>query len=71
MREVVLCEPVDPPPGNVHVVLDEPPADQPLTKRDRLEAHRADPTCAGRHSLMDPLGLPLETFDAIGRYRIW
>jgi hypothetical protein len=69
MREALLCAPIDPPPGNVDVVLEDPPADQPLTKRDRLEAHRANPKCAGCHSLMDPLGLPLETFDAIGRYR--
>jgi hypothetical protein len=69
MREALMCAPIDPPPGNVDVVLEDPPADQPLTKRDRLEAHRANPKCSGCHSLMDPLGLPLETFDAIGRYR--
>jgi len=37
--------------------------------RDRLELHRADPTCASCHNLMDPLGLGLEHYDAIGRYR--
>jgi hypothetical protein len=40
-----------------------------MTKRQRLEAHRTEPACANCHSKMDPLGLPLETFDAIGRYR--
>jgi hypothetical protein len=69
MRESLLCTPIDPPPGNVDVVLEEPSADQPLTKRQRLEMHRTSATCSGCHSLMDPLGLPLETFDAIGRYR--
>ena len=29
----------------------------------------SDPSCSACHALMDPLGLPLETFDAIGRYR--
>ena len=69
MREGLMCTPIQPPPGNVDVVLEDPPVDRPLTKRQRLEEHRTDPTCAGCHSFMDPLGLPLETFDAIGRYR--
>jgi hypothetical protein len=69
MREALLCEPVQPPPGNVDTVLEDPPADMPMTKRQRLERHRTEDACSGCHSLMDPLGLPLETFDAIGRYR--
>lgn len=69
MREALMCEHIDPPPGNVDIVLEDPPADQPQTKRQRLEIHRTEETCAGCHSLMDPLGLPLESFDAIGRYR--
>ena len=40
-----------------------------MTKRQRLEAHRASAGCAACHSLMDPLGLPLESYDAIGKYR--
>jgi hypothetical protein len=69
MREALLCTPVHPPPGDVDVVLDDPLPGQPQTKRQRLEMHRTNEACAGCHSLMDPLGLPLETFDAIGRYR--
>jgi hypothetical protein len=69
MREALMCTPINPPPGDVDIVLEDPPADQPMTKRQRLEIHRTNDTCAGCHSLMDPLGLPLETFDAIGRYR--
>jgi hypothetical protein len=37
--------------------------------RKRLEAHRAMPDCAGCHAYLDPIGLGLETFDAIGQYR--
>jgi hypothetical protein len=37
--------------------------------RERLSAHATDPSCAGCHTMMDPLGLALEHFDAIGRYR--
>jgi hypothetical protein len=69
MRGALMCTPVSPPPGNVDTVLDEPPPDMPRTKRERLELHRTSAACAGCHALMDPLGLPLENFDAIGRYR--
>ena len=37
--------------------------------RERFVRHTTDPTCAGCHNLMDPSGLALENFDAIGRYR--
>jgi mono/diheme cytochrome c family protein len=40
-----------------------------LSMRQRMEAHRANPVCASCHAMMDPLGLPLENFDAIGRWR--
>lgn len=69
IRDTLMCKPIPPPPGDVTAMLEEPPTDTPMTKRQRLELHRANPTCAGCHGLMDPLGLPLETFDAIGRYR--
>ncbi len=69
IRQTLMCTPIPPPPGDVDVVLDEPPADMPMTKRERLELHRSSDTCAGCHALMDPLGLPFETFDAIGRHR--
>ncbi|WP_437769576.1 DUF1592 domain-containing protein [Sorangium sp. So ce281] len=69
MRDALMCTPIPPPPGNVALELPEPPADKPLTKRQRLEIHRTEPACAGCHSFMDPLGLPLESFDAIGRFR--
>jgi Protein of unknown function (DUF1585)/Protein of unknown function (DUF1588) len=37
--------------------------------RERLELHRSDPNCAGCHAGLDPIGLGLESFDAIGRAR--
>jgi mono/diheme cytochrome c family protein len=40
-----------------------------LSMRQRMEQHRANPVCASCHAMMDPLGLPLENFDAIGRWR--
>jgi hypothetical protein len=64
-----MCTPIPLPPGNIDIVLEDPPADMPMTKRQRLEMHRNNATCASCHQYMDPLGLPLETFDAIGRFR--
>jgi hypothetical protein len=41
-----------------------------LTVRERLEKHRDNPACAGCHDVMDPLGLALENFNAIGEFRL-
>jgi hypothetical protein len=40
-----------------------------MTVRQRLEAHQRNPTCANCHRRIDPLGFPLEHYDAIGRWR--
>jgi len=40
-----------------------------LTLRQSLALHREDPMCSSCHNRMDPLGLALENFDALGRYR--
>lgn len=69
MREALLCTPIDPPPGDVALELPEPPADQPMTKRERLAEHRTAASCAVCHAFTDPMGFPFETFDAVGRYR--
>ena len=63
----ILGTPPPAPPANVPP-LDEKPG-KPLTMRERMEAHRASPACAGCHKLMDPIGLALENFDGIGRWR--
>jgi len=44
-------------------------ATRTLSRREQLERHREDPECASCHDRMDPLGLGLENFDAIGRWR--
>jgi hypothetical protein len=69
MRESLMCLTVPPPPKGVNQGAVDQPTDVPMTRRQRLEQHRKDPSCAGCHALMDPLGLPLESFDAIGKYR--
>jgi hypothetical protein len=65
IREELLCEHLQPPPEGVPL----PGAPMGMTRRQQLELHMTDPTCAGCHALMDPLGFPLEIFDGIGRYR--
>jgi mono/diheme cytochrome c family protein len=44
-------------------------SDRPLSMREQMAAHRANAVCASCHKLMDPIGLALENFDAIGRWR--
>ena len=41
----------------------------PANIRAKLEQHRVSPACSGCHAILDPIGLGLENFDAIGRYR--
>lgn len=64
----LLCAPPPPPPPDVPALPEEEP-DKPLTAREQLAAHRADPGCAACHKLMDPIGLGLENYDAVGRWR--
>ncbi|HMN46762.1 MAG TPA: DUF1592 domain-containing protein [Povalibacter sp.] len=69
MRELFLCQEVPDPPPNVNFsVIQEVNAGMP-TARDRLEVHRTNPSCAGCHKIMDPLGLTLENYDGLGTYR--
>jgi Protein of unknown function (DUF1592)/Protein of unknown function (DUF1588)/Protein of unknown function (DUF1595)/Protein of unknown function (DUF1585) len=68
LRENLLCQAIPSPPDNVDTSLPAIPNDK-RTARQRLTAHREDPSCAGCHQLMDPLGLALEHFDGIGAFR--
>jgi hypothetical protein len=65
----ILGTPPPPPPPNVPPLPDTKTA-VALTMRERMAAHRKNPVCAGCHSLMDPIGLSLENFDATGRWRV-
>ncbi len=68
VQEVLLCNPIPPPPPNVNTVLPEV-TEEAVTLRDRVGIHLTDPVCASCHELMDPIGLAFETFDAIGTFR--
>lgn len=61
-------EPPPPPPPNVPA-LDDNTVSASLPIRERLAAHRANPSCASCHNVMDPVGFALENFDAVGRWR--
>ncbi len=67
VREVMLCQELAPPPNNV--VLELPKVEPNVTTRERFRQHRDNPTCAACHTLLDPVGLGFEHYDAIGRYR--
>ncbi|MGC6582937.1 MAG: DUF1592 domain-containing protein [Akkermansiaceae bacterium] len=67
--DTLLGAPASPPPPDAG----ELPADDTqaggATFREQLEAHRKNPKCASCHARIDPLGMSLENFDAIGRWR--
>lgn len=70
VRERLLCQQIPAPPDDVDtaaIANSDPNA--PKTMRDRLSEHRINTSCSGCHALMDDIGLGLENFDAIGRYR--
>jgi mono/diheme cytochrome c family protein len=65
----LMGTPPSPPPPNVATNLDQKAGEKPKTIRERLEQHREKPICMQCHGVIDPPGLPLENFDAIGRWR--
>ena len=64
----LLGVPPPPPPAMVPA-LENTKVRKNATIRERLSLHRANPTCAGCHKLMDPIGFALENYDAVGRWR--
>ena len=66
--ENLLGTPPPPPPADVPP-LSEEGSDAVLSMRERMVEHRRNPVCASCHAIMDPIGLSLESFDAIGRWR--
>ena len=68
--ENLLGTPTPDPPDDVPALEETDPESldaQPL--RVRLQRHRDNPSCAGCHNIMDPIGFAMEQFDAIGRFR--
>jgi hypothetical protein len=68
--ENLLGAPPPAPPANVPPLNENPQRQgRVLSMRERMEEHRANPACSGCHKLMDPIGLSMENFDAIGAWR--
>jgi len=67
--ENLLGVPPPPPPADVPELEETSDGGGTLSIRERLAAHRANPSCASCHALMDPLGFALENFNAVGVWR--
>lgn len=67
--DVLLGTPPPPPPPNVPLFKEVGLNDAPKSVRQRMEEHRTNATCAGCHNLMDPIGMALENYDAVGVWR--
>jgi hypothetical protein len=66
----ILGTPTPPPPPDVPALEEsEKPGEKPMTLRETLSVHREKPLCSSCHNRMDPLGLALENFNALGMWR--
>jgi hypothetical protein len=65
----LMGTPPTPPPPDVDTDLSPAKGEAPTTLRARLEKHRSKPGCNQCHGVIDPIGLALENFDAVGRWR--
>jgi Protein of unknown function (DUF1588)/Protein of unknown function (DUF1585)/Protein of unknown function (DUF1592) len=67
--EVLLGVAPPPPPADVPPLMENAENEKALSVRERLEQHRRSPACAACHAMMDPIGLALENFNAVGLWR--
>ena len=65
----ILGTPPPAPPADVPDLPDRGEDGRAATVRDRLQRHRESPACSVCHAPMDPLGLALENYDAVGKWR--
>jgi Protein of unknown function (DUF1592)/Protein of unknown function (DUF1588)/Protein of unknown function (DUF1595)/Protein of unknown function (DUF1587)/Protein of unknown function (DUF1585) len=63
----ILCRSITPPPPEIVAMFQ--PLDLSQTARDQLTQHRTNSVCASCHQILDPLGLPFEHYDGMGRWR--
>jgi hypothetical protein len=68
MTNILGTPPPEPPP-NVPALNEETTGGKVLTMRERMAEHRKNPVCSSCHGLMEPMGLSLENFDFVGRWR--
>jgi Protein of unknown function (DUF1592)/Protein of unknown function (DUF1588)/Protein of unknown function (DUF1585)/Protein of unknown function (DUF1587)/Protein of unknown function (DUF1595) len=68
LENITGTPPTAPPPG-VEQFKETEPGKKALTVRERLEQHRAQPSCNACHGVIDPLGFALENYDVVGGWR--
>lgn len=68
LNNILGTPPPDPPP-DVPALDDKRTQAKVKTMRERMKQHQASPVCSACHSMIDPAGFALESFDAIGRWR--
>jgi hypothetical protein len=68
LSKLIGTPPPSPPP-NVEAFPEIAEGQAHVTVRERLEMHRDNPACQSCHSVMDPLGLALENYNAVGQWR--
>jgi cytochrome c551/c552 len=66
---VLLGTPPPPPPPNVPLLKENEENGKVQSVREKMEQHRQNEPCRSCHQLMDPIGLALENFDAVGAWR--
>jgi Protein of unknown function (DUF1592)/Protein of unknown function (DUF1588)/Protein of unknown function (DUF1585)/Protein of unknown function (DUF1587)/Protein of unknown function (DUF1595) len=67
--DVVTDTPPHAPPPSIPALIENVPGGKQLTIRQRMEIHRRQPSCNACHGIMDPMGLALENFDAMGGWQ--
>jgi hypothetical protein len=67
--EVLIGSPPPNPPANVPPLKEAGDFEKVKSVRERMESHRSNPACSACHQIMDPIGMALENFDAVGLWR--
>ena len=68
--EVITGTPPHAPPPAIPALKENVPGAKPLTIRERMQMHRSQPSCNACHGIMDPIGMSLENFDAMGKWQV-
>jgi hypothetical protein len=69
LQNILGTQPPDPPPFAVPPLDSTGEAGKVLTLRQQMEKHRTVEPCKSCHKIMDPIGISLENFDAVGHWR--
>ncbi len=68
--DVITDTPPHAPPPAIPALIENVPGGKQLTIRDRMQMHRRQPSCNACHGIMDPMGLAMENFDAMGGWQV-